>query len=115
MCTRLAPATRPFWLALSCKPEGKEGITGFVAGTWAMSVSLAYYCYCRTNERGYIAVCSVVDPHRTEVENHYLKGHAIVRKLLVLRGSVPSQTALARLPAIIVERLRSPSASDDAP
>ena len=36
----------------------------------------------------------MVDPHRTEVENHYLKGRAIVRKLLVLHGSVPSQTAL---------------------
>ncbi len=59
-----------------------------------MSVSLAYYCYCRTNDRGYIAVCSVVDPHRTEVESHYLKGRAIVRKLLVLHRSVSSQTAV---------------------
>jgi hypothetical protein len=41
-----------------------------------------------------------------------LKGRAIVRKLLVLHGSVSSQTAVARLPAMIVERLRSPSASD---
>jgi hypothetical protein len=67
-CTPLAPATRPFWLALSSKPEGKERLISFVADTCAVSVSLAYYYDCRFNE-----------------------------------------VAITRLPAMMVERLRSPS------